>query len=123
MNTIEKLNKLSELQAQLDVIRLRFEELRNSIIPPEIKEQLDDMDIEQKSAQEPVQEYIEKLTAEIKQDVIKEGTTAKGDFLMAVWNKGRVSWDTKGLDGYAVAHPEMSAFRKEGDPTVTIRKV
>jgi hypothetical protein len=37
--------------------------------------------------------------------------------------KGRVSWDTKALDGYAVAHPEIEKLRIEGAPTVRIAKV
>ena len=51
------------------------------------------------------------------------GATVKANGLMAVYNKGRVSWDSKLLDGYAVAHPEILAARKEGDPSVTIRTV
>jgi hypothetical protein len=37
--------------------------------------------------------------------------------------KGRVSWDGKSLDGYMAAHPEISAFRKEGEPSVSLRNV
>lgn len=42
---------------------------------------------------------------------------------MAVYNKGRVSWDSSGLNGYMVAHPEITAFRKEGEPSITLRKI
>lgn len=42
--------------------------------------------------------------------------------MMAVWSKGRVTWDGKGLGGYMVAHPEIEAFRREGKPSVSIRR-
>jgi hypothetical protein len=122
MDTTEKLNRLSELQSQADVIRLHFGDLKAQILTPELQIALDEIDAEMNTSLESLQEGINSLTAEIKDDVIKGCVTVKGNYLMAVWNKGRISWDTKGLDGYAVAHPEMVAFRKEGDPSVTIRK-
>jgi len=123
MNTTEKLNKLSELQAQADVIRMHFEDLRKSILTPEIQTQLDDIAAEERTSMDALQSGIDELTAEVKADVLNAGATVKGDYMMAVYNKGRVSWDTKGLDGFAIAHPEMQAFRKVGEPTITLRKV
>ena len=123
MDTKAKLDKLSELQAQADVIRLHFDDLKAQILTPELQQALADIDAEMNTSLSALQDGINNLTAEIKEDVVRGGTTIKGDYLMAVWNKGRISWDTKGLDGFAIAHPEMSAFRKEGDPSVTIREV
>ena len=123
MNITEKLDKLADLQAQADVIRLHFDDLKAQILAPELQQALADIDAEMNTSLSSLQGGINSLTAEIKEDVIKESATVKGHHLMAVWNKGRISWDTKGLDGYAFAHPEMSAFRKEGEPSVTIRKV
>ena len=123
MNITEKLDQLADMQAHADVIRLHFNDLRAKILTPEIKQQLDDLDAEMNTALDTLNGGITTLTAEIKDDVLKSGATVKGASLMAVWNKGRVSWDMKSLDGYMVAHPEMTAFRKEGEPSVTIRKV
>jgi hypothetical protein len=123
MDTKTKLDKLSELQAQADVIRLHFEELKAQILTPELQQALADIDAEMNTSLSALQDGINNLTAEIKDDVLKGNSTVKGNYLMAVWNKGRISWDTKGLDGFAIAHPEMAAFRKEGEPSVTIRKV
>ena len=33
---------------------------------------------------------------------------------MTVYTKGRTSWDSKRLDGYALAHPEIAACRTVG---------
>jgi hypothetical protein len=123
MNTQEKLNRLAELQAQVDAIRLHYEELRTSIIPAEIREQLAEIDAEASTEQQAASAGIDALTAEIKADVIAGGATVKADHLQAVYAKGRVSWDTKALDGYAAGHPEIAPFRKEGEPSVSIRKV
>jgi len=123
METKDKLDRLAELQAQADVIRLHFEDLKAQILTPELQQALADIDTEMQTSLSALQGGIDNLTAEIKNEILYYGDTVKGSHLMAVWNKGRVSWDTRQLDGYAAAHPEIIVFRKEGDPSVTIRKV
>jgi len=123
MDTKQKLDRLSEMQAQADVMRLHFDELRKSIMTPEIQQALADIAAEESTALDALNGGIAELTAEVKADVTNFGATVKGDYLMAVYNKARVTWDNKGLDGFAVAHPEIAAFRKVGEPTVTLRKV
>lgn len=72
-----------------------------------------------------VVDNIAKLTAEIKDAVKTEGKTVRGKVYMAVWVKGRDGgWDTKQLQGYALAHPEiLTAKNKDGEPSITIRKI
>jgi len=123
MNTVEKLNQLDDFQAQKALLDLDKQSKIDQVLTPEIKQAIADIELEYAGMSEGVDENITKLTAEIKDDVIQLGGTVKGDHLMAVWNKGRVSWDTKSLDGYAIAHPELTQFRKEGEPSVSIRKV
>jgi hypothetical protein len=121
MNTTDKLNQLKDLRFQSDVIRLHFDDLRRSILTPEIQAALDDIDAEYRTANDALQSGIAELEKEIKEDVLTKGETVKGDGIMAVWNKGRESWDGKSLSGYAAAHPEILAFRKIGEPSVSIR--
>ena len=47
----------------------------------------------------------------------------RGANLHAVYSKPRTSWDTKGIAGFAVAHPEILAFQKIGNPSVRIQAV
>jgi cob(I)alamin adenosyltransferase len=101
MNENEIINKLGAL----DELRQIIEQIRQANKLPEIEKQA------------------EELETEIKAAVLALETPVKGNRLQAVINKGRVSWDAKLLEGYAVAHPEIKAARKEGAPTVTIRKV
>jgi hypothetical protein len=63
------------------------------------------------------------LTEEIKVVVVKSGESIKGLKLQAIFTKGRTTWDAGALEGYAVAHPEINALKKVGDPSVSIREV
>jgi hypothetical protein len=123
MNTSEKLDQLSDYQAQRDLIAIRKQELVDTIYTPEIKAKLAEIDTEFQTQYEGVDANIAKLTDEIKADVIKDGATVKGTNLMAVFSKGRVTWDGKKLDGMMSLIPQLKDARKEGEPSVSIRKV
>ena len=118
MDTIEKLNKLSEYQNDIEILKHDKQMIIDNAMA-EFKDVLDEYDSRLNS----VSGRIAELEAEIKQDVLHTGSTIKGVFIMAVYNKGRITWDNKGLEGFMVAHPEIVAFRKEGDPSVTLRKI
>lgn len=36
--------------------------------------------------------------------------------------RGRVAWDTKALDVFMLALPELAKFKSEGKPSVSIRR-
>lgn len=121
MNTIEKLNQLAELKSAVDALNLKKQALIDSILTEEIKQQLAEIDAEFAPEYQAVSDLSSSIEQEIKAEVIQAGETVKGDQLMAVFNKGRVSWDTKGLDGAIAIMPELAQFRKEGAPSVAIR--
>lgn len=123
MNTAEKLNQLDEFQAQKALLELDKKAKIDSVLTPEIKKALADIDTEYASMSEGVDANIASLTEEIKAGVLEVCCTIKGEHMMAVFNKGRVSWDTKALDGVVALHPELAQFRKEGEPSVSIRKI
>jgi len=68
-----------------------------------------------------INERILSLIKSIESATLSIGASEKGSRLHAVYTKGRESWDSKGLGGYAVAHPEVNAFKKVGNPSVSIR--
>lgn len=117
----ELLNYLAELQATADLYRMKHEDMRAEIMAP-VKQQLTDLDAEFAPMFEAVNEQIAATTEQVKAAVIANGASVKGAHLQAVYAKGRTSWDSRGLDGYAVAHPEINAFRSVGQPSVSIRK-
>jgi hypothetical protein len=123
MDVTMQLDELADLQLGQDAIRLRKQEEIDLIITPEIKERLAEIDAKYQGEMESIQSRISVLDYDIRQAVLKLGESIKGSRLHAVWNKGRVSWDTRALDGYSKAHPELNEFRKEGEPSISIRPV
>lgn len=117
------LNELSELRSMRDLIMADKQAMIDGILTDEIKAQIAEIELEFASKIDSVSDSIASLEALIKRAVIEHGASVKGDRLHAVYTRGRVSWDTKALDGYAVAHPELTEFRREGEPSVSIRAV
>ena len=64
---------------------------------------------------------IEQLEADLREAVVIAGETVKGMMLSAVYQPGRVTWDTKTLDRISAINPGVAACRKVGKPTVAIR--
>ena len=140
---IEKLNTLADWRAQRDLFAMQRAEQIDQIeaerqakitalMPPELVEALlaIDAEAEQKKIDlnqeyngrnEAVIENITNLEEEIKEAVKSHGASVKGDFLHAVFAKGRESVDINAFAGYVVAHPEAKTLIKTGEPTVSIR--
>lgn len=123
MNTKEKLDKLADMYAQEDVIRLEKQKIIDSILTDEIKEKITEIEDEFKLQTEGLQNNIAALESEIKKDVVAIAESVKGEHLQAVYNKGRVSWDDKGLEGLMITFPDIVKFRRAGNPSVSIRKI
>ncbi len=119
----EKLDRLANYQAQKQYLELHKKELLDQILPPEIKARIEEVEAEFAGRAEAVDENIQILETEIKNDLLVRGETAKGSFLIGVWCQGRVSWDTRGLDRYAASHPEILRYRRQSEPYITIRDV
>jgi len=109
--------------AQRDVINLQKQELIDQVLTPEIKARLEEIEAEFGGRTEAVEANIAALETEIRQEVLQHGSSVKGAFLRVNWHKGRVTWDTNSLDDYARQHPEIIAYRKQGEPYVSIQKV
>jgi hypothetical protein len=114
------LNELSELQAQRDLLELDRKAAVDSVLTPEIRQQLADIDAEFADKGQTVTEKIAEMEKEVRGCVIEHGETVKGEHLMAVYSL-RTSWDTKRLEGYAAAHPEVLGLRKQS-VSISIRK-
>jgi len=123
MNIVSSLNELANYQAQVTVLHLEKQRLLDEAMPQEIKQRLAEIELEFAGKTESAQEKIDTLTAEIKQAVIHEGASVKGDFLHAVYSKGRVTWDGKQLEGMMALIPGLAAARKEGEPSVSFRSI
>lgn len=119
MNSTQALEKLTELYAKRDLLSLD----KKAAIPAEVQIVLDEIEAEYAPKQEAISTEISELEAQVKSLVLEGGETAKGGSLQAVFTKGRVTWDTKSLEGYAKANPAIAEYRKQGEPSVSIRKI
>lgn len=123
MNTIEKLNELAELYAQRDISTMEKQRLIDAIMTDEIKAKIAEVEAEYSGKSEAVTEKIAALESEVKELVKENGASVKGQFIHAVFTKGRVTWDSKQLDGLMIAIPQLAQARKEGEPSVSLRKI
>lgn len=119
MNAQQALEKLTELYAKRDLLMLD----KKSAIPISVQDMLNEIEVEYAPKQDAINSEISELEAQAKALVLESGETAKGGSLQAVYTKGRITWDTKSLDGYAKANPAIAEYRKQGEPSVSIRKV
>ena len=106
---IEKLDELVTLKIR-----------RTALVEP-FQAQIMALEVERDFEAGEMDDRIVILENEIKASVKDRGESVKGTFLRAIFNRGRVSWNTKGLVGYSVANPEILAFRKQGRPYVSLR--
>ena len=117
------LSRLDNSKAAREVFVKRREDMMNSVITDEIKQQLKDIDAELKPDFAQIDEVIANLTAEVKDACVEHGESVKGEHMRVSFIKGRVTWNSKGLEGYAVGNPEVLAFRKEGNPYASVKNV
>jgi len=63
------------------------------------------------------------LESSVKHYVVSRGKTLKGDYYDVVYSKGRTTWNSKQLEGYALIHPEITQCRQTGEPSASLRIV
>jgi len=120
-----KLDQLAEFQAQLDVLNMEKQRLIaevTPVMPPEVKQKLDDIEAEFRDKSIGAVLAQAALEAVIKAEVKVLGKSVKGTVLHAVWVKGRTSWDTKKLEGLMMVIPQVAEAKTEGEPSVSLRK-
>lgn len=118
---ITLLDQLAEIESQIDVLNIERTIARKAAIPAEVQAELDAIEAEFQSKKDAAEANVVELRDRIDPLVLEHGASVKGERMTAVYMKPRITWDAKALDGYAINHPELFAFRKEGKPTVTVR--
>ena len=116
----EKLERLSTLRNAVEFTRLDYE-TRQKEIRKQIQAELDALEAEYKPVLDAAQANIAALENEIKTDVLICGESVSGGMYRAVYTQGRVSWDNDGMLIYAISHPDVLQFRKQGQPSVALR--
>ncbi|MBI3737788.1 MAG: hypothetical protein HY258_01945, partial [Chloroflexi bacterium] len=117
---ISKLDQLADLQNAIDVTKKDYEAKRAEILKS-VQAELDALTAEYDPLITSAEERSTTLEKEIRGDVIAFGASVKGKKFYAMFSRGRITWNTKALDEFAVLHPEVIDFRKQGEPSVSIR--
>ncbi len=117
-----KLTRLADLHAALDLTRMDYENKKAELMK-KVQAELDALESEYQPLLDAAKQNAETLESEIKNDVLLRGQSVVTDFYQAVYMKGRVTWDPNGMKKYALAHPDVLEYRKEGQPSVQLRAV
>lgn len=118
------LDTLSKLRAKREALLEKKEELVKEVMTDVIKHKLAQIEKQFEAKYTKVNEEINNLEVSIREKVKVIGITVKASQLQAVWSKPVTKWDTKSLEGYAAGgHPEILQFKKEGEPSVSIREI
>lgn len=117
-----RLEELAEVRAAAQTTRLDYEAKRAELLRS-VQAELDALDAEYQPLLESAQVRATALEAEVKEAVLTFGATVKGSAYQAVYVRGRVTWDNPKLEKYAQAHPEILSYRREGEPSVSLRAV
>lgn len=121
MTTEDKMELYYSKREQLQLLDMKEKEEIDTVLTPEILAQVENIRAKYKDTKEAVSFELGVLEQEIKADALSRKCTIKSPNVMAVWAKGRTSWDGKLLEGMAKLEPKLLAARKEGEPTVSIR--
>lgn len=119
---IQKLGDLHQAATNLAQVRADYDAKRNAILAA-LAPELAALDEEFGPQIAHCEAQAQTLDAEARALVLAHGASVKAEHVHAVYTKGRVTWDSKLLDGFAIAHPEIKAARKEGEPSVSLRVI
>ena len=115
---LEALARMKELQSGT---LIAYERAKREAIPPEVQEELDAIEAEYAPIFGRMNIDIAETENEVKSAVAKHGQTVSAAGIMAQFNHGRVTYDSKRLDGLALAFPQINECRKTGAPFVTLK--
>src|SRR3712207_2013620 len=108
------LNDLAHCRATLEDLAQQYETQRLTILAP-VQPALDAAWQAYCDQQAPLLQATQELEDVIKRAVLQQGASIKSETLHAVYSRGRVAWDGKALQHYAMTHPEITKFSKVGE--------
>lgn len=94
---------------------------RREAVLNRVKPELDALDAEYADRLAESGAEASRSEAEVRHAAVAYGESFRHSGVHAVYCRGRISWDAKGLDVYAVAHPAVREYRRVGEPTVSLR--
>jgi hypothetical protein len=122
MDARDLLNEYSDNLIGIENLNNNKMDLIDEILTPEIKEKLAEIDAEFEPKIDALNARNQALIDTVKGEVLTVGQSISGDYHVVKFVKGRVTWDTVRLEGYAAAHPEILQFRTDGEPYTVLSK-
>ena len=107
-----------EIRDLLDILT-ELNEQRVALVAPLVA-QMTALEEQMIQATADLDSQIEAVQKAVRRAIIAHGTTVETGRIRAIYIKPRITWDAQRLEGYAEAHPEIRAFRREGAPGVRI---
>ena len=102
----------------IKIAEVSLDEFVLASIPEEARNKID----EQKKHIENMKTEAFEIAATVKDQIIEIGKTVTVEGMAsAIYVKGRTSWDSKLLEGLAIAIPELEKAKKVGNPSVRIK--
>jgi hypothetical protein len=120
---VTQLNALADLQARHAQLQADHTAARLAALPARVRQRLCELDAYYAADLDTLEREIAAATTLVKAAVLEHGHSIRGERLHAVVLAGRTSWDTRALEGYSLAHPEVLKCRTVGPPSVSLRKV
>ena len=119
----EMLDDLYMYQLAKEELALIREEKVQAAIPDDVKAEIQAIKKLHDDKIADVELGINFLNDKITKAVLSRATPVKGSHLMAIFNRGRVTWDSKRLAELSVSLPVLLDARKVGDNYVSFKKV
>lgn len=99
---------LTETKNELSKIEADKKKLIDEAMPKEVREKIAEIEAEFEGKSEKGQKELGRLEEEVKTGIVslRESLVVKG--LKATFHPGRVTWDSKGLEGVLKSNPEIA---------------
>jgi hypothetical protein len=110
----ELLDRLTEVREKIVRLDQKRSSLERKVLAP-VQVRLDRIKEGYEEEVGPVLEQEADLIAKIKARVVEAGKTVKGESLMAVYCKPRITWEAAKLEGMMALVPGLAAARKEAE--------
>jgi hypothetical protein len=115
-----KLNRLADFHAQREGMQADKQALIDTVLSPEAKARLAEIEAEFSTKGEAVEANISALEAEVR---LRRCFWRRSNRPPANHLEQGQSWDDKGISAYAEKRLGCFSSRKQGEPSITIRRV
>ena len=115
-----RLSRVESSRLALSALDDEYQARRADVLR-QVQAEIDAIDTEFAPRLDTAREACEAAEREARTAVLAHGTSFTYGRIRAVFTRGRVSWDTKGLARHMESHPELGQFRRVGQPSVSFR--